>query len=168
MVSRAAKHVFSRYLRKLPLLDVPGCVAHLLNCLVGFKLNPCPQAQTQENEYSSASPEPEWAQLSASQMQEHISKEVLRRYRFKLQDDWWNQFNPTMLLREICLKLGFQLKAREYTFEKPAVLTNGTTKSKKTVNGVNGHKSAEVTFYPEDLLNVVPIVKDAPLKVSPP
>lgn len=72
---------------------------------------------------------------------------------------------PMMLLREICLKMGFQLKARDYTFEKSAVQTNGTTKSKKAVNGANGHKPAEVTFYPEDLLNVVPIVKDAPLKV---
>lgn len=141
---------------------MPSCVAHLLNCLVGFKLNPCPHAQLSEDDFSSDASQPEWAQLNSSQMQEQITKEVYRRFRFRLQDDWWNQCKSTMLLREICLKMGFQLKARDYTFEKS--LTNGTSKSKKA-NGVNGHKPSEVTFYPEDLLNVVPIVKDAPLKV---
>ena len=165
MVSRAAKHLFSKYLRKLPLLDVPSCVAHLLNCLVGFKLNSSPQAQLSEDDYLSNTAEPEWAQLNPSLMREQIAKEVYRRYRFRLQEDSWNEYMPMMLLREICLKMGFQLKARDYTFEKSAVQTNGTTKSKKAVNGVNGHKPAEVTFYPEDLLNIVPIVKDAPLKV---
>ena len=144
-------------------------MAHLLNCLVGFKVNPIPQAQLSEDDFSENVSEPEWAQLSASKMQEQITKEVFRRFRFKLQEEWWNQCKSTMLLREICLKMGFQLKAREYTFEKSAVLpngTNGASKSKKAANGVNGHKPAEVTFYPEDVLNVVPIIKEAPLKVS--
>src|SRR5579859_28840 len=165
MVSRAAKHVFSRYLRKLPLLDVPSCVAHLLNCLVGYKLNPCPQAQSSEDEYSTTSSEPEWAQLNGVKMHQEVVKEVFKRFRFQLEEEWWTQCKPLMLLREICLKMGFQLKAREYTFEKSAVVFNGTSKPKKAVNGVDGHKPAETTFTAEDVLNVVPIVKDAPLKV---
>jgi len=60
--------------------------------------------------------------------------------------------------------MGFQLKARDYLFEKPETIAACPGKSKKT-NGTNGHKVEETTFYPEDILNVVPIIKEAPLKV---
>jgi protein TIF31 len=163
-VSRAAKHVFSRYLRKLPLLDIPGSVSHLLNCLVGFKVNPSPQARlSDEDEFSISSPE--WSKLDGKCMKELITKEVFNRFRYQLQDDWWNTCKHIVLLREVCLKMGFQMKARDYIFEKPKVVVNGNGKPKKSNNGTNGHKAEETTFYPEDVLNVVPIVKDAPLKV---
>jgi protein TIF31 len=136
--------------------------------LVGYKLNPCPEAQLSEDEYSTASSEPGWAQLNGDKMQQAVAKEVFKRFRFQLGDDWWTQCKPLMLLREVCLKMGFQLKAREYTFEKSVVVSNGVSKPKKAVNGVNGHKPAEMTFYSDDILNVVPIVKDAPLKVLVP
>jgi protein TIF31 len=165
MVSRAAKHVFSRYLRKLPLLDVPGAVSHLLNCLVGYKANPCPQAHlSDDDEFLTSSPE--WSKFDAISMRGQITKEVLKRYRYELQEDWWNNCKCLVLLREVCLKMGFQMKARDYVFEKPEVHINGNGKSKKATNGTNGHKAEDTTFYPEDVLNVVPIVKDAPLKVS--
>ena len=167
MVSRAAKHVFSRYLRKLPLLDVPSCVAHMLNCLVGFRFNPSPQADLSfENEMSDFS-RPEWADLDSIEMKTQIRREVFRRYRHLLEDDWWCQCKSIVLLREVCLKMGFQLKAREYTFEKREreANLNGSAKPKRSTNGTNGHEVEEMTFYPDDVLNVVPIIKDAPLRV---
>jgi protein TIF31 len=94
-------------------------------------------------------------------MREQIVGEVYKRFRFRLDDEWWNQCRSIMLLREVSLKMGFQLRAREYIFEQK----DCTTKVKKT-NGSNGVKVEEATFYPEDILNVVPIVKDAPFKVS--
>ena len=72
-----------------------------------------------------------------------------------------------MLLREVCMKMGFQLKARDYLFEKAETMANCPGKTKKATNGTNGQKVDETTFYPEDILNVVPVVKDAPLKVFP-
>jgi protein TIF31 len=165
MVSRAAKHVFSRYLRKLPLLDVPSCVAHLLNCFVGFRFNPCPQAHlATEDEFSSSSA-PEWTRLYSNSIKEQVNREVFKRYRYRLDGEWWNQARCIVLLREVCLKMGFQIKARDYTFEKVEIVTTCPAKTKKT-NGTNGHKVDETTFYPDDVLNVVPIVKDAPLKVT--
>src|SRR5436190_7631157 len=163
MVSRAAKHVFSRYLRRLPLLDVPNVVTHLLNCLLGFKVNKSPQARLSiDDEYSSTGV-PEWAHLDTKGLQSQISREVLIRYRFQLGENWWNQCKCIVLLREVCLKMGLQLKARDYIFEK-AETVNCPGKTKKA-NGTNGHKAEEVTFYPEDILNIVPVVKEAPLKV---
>ena len=167
MVSRAAKHVFSRYLRRLPLLDVPSIVAHLLNCLVGFKLNASPSAHHPiDDEFSTI--EPEWMGLDPKTMQAEIVREVFKRYRYQLEEDWWNQCKCIVLLREVCLKMGFQMKAREYNFEKrEAAVVNNSAKSKKTngTNGTNGHKIEDTTFYPDDILNVVPVVKDGPLKV---
>jgi len=168
MVSRAAKHVFSRYLRKLPLLDITNCISHLLNCLIGFKVNATPSPQlSDDNEFSEVSTEAAWTKLDVASMREEITKEVFKRYRYTLDDAWWNECKCIVLLREVCLKMGFQLKAEDYVFEKveKADVANGNGKSKKTANGVNGHKGEEVTFQPKDILNVVPVVKDAPLRV---
>lgn len=163
MVSRAAKHVFSKYLRRLPLLDVPRVVAHLLNCLIGFKVNTSPPAHRPvDDEFSTE--EPEWTRLDTKSMQTQIACEMFRRYRYRLEEDWWNRCRCIVLLREVCLKMGFQMKARDYIFEKVETLANGPGKTKKT-NGTNGHKVEETTFYPDDIMNVVPIVKDGPLKV---
>src|SRR5579859_2183590 len=165
MVSRAAKHVFSRFLRKLPLLEVPACVAHMLNCLLGFGLNTHPQPHTGEDEEFSSGHVADWASLDAEQMRELITREVFKRYRYRLQDEWWSEMRFYVLLREVCLKLGFQLMARDYQFQKTEPLTICTAKAKKAVNGTNGHKEEETTFYPEDILNVVPVIKEAPVKV---
>jgi protein TIF31 len=165
MVSRATKHVFSTYLRKLPLLDVPVCVAHLLNCLVGYKFNSSPTPPLLDDEFS-VPPTAKWTKLDVVDMRRQITNEVFKRYRYTLADEWWNEYRCVVLLREVCLKLGFQLKAREYHFEKPKMVINGNGNGKhKKTNGVNGYKSEDLTFYPEDILNVVPIVKDAPLRV---
>jgi len=165
MVSRSVKHAFSQYLRRLPLLDIPSVVAHLLNCLVGFKFNPRPEAYLPHSDEFSSAPVPEWTRLDAPTIQTKVALEVFRRFRYTLPDNWWNKScSCVFLLREVCLKLGFQLKARDYVFEKlDAAACPG--KSKKA-NGTNGHKVEDTTFYPEDILNVVPVIKDAPLKVS--
>jgi hypothetical protein len=102
--------------------------------------------------------------LDVPSMKRQITEEIFKRYRFKLTGEWWNECKCLVLLREVCLKLGIQLKAREYNFEKVNVIANENGKHKKT-NGANGHKVDDTTFYPEDILNVVPIVKDTPLRV---
>ena len=164
MVSRSAKHVFSQYLRKLPLLDVPACVSHLLNCLVGYKVNSHPYPHVSDDEETSPAARPEWAKQHATSIHEQVAKEAFKRYRYRLEGHWWNECKCIVLLREVCLKMGLQLRARDYTFEKKQPVTNGL-KLKKFANGTNGHEE-EHTFYPDDVLNVVPIIKDAPLKVT--
>lgn len=168
MVSRAAKHVFSRYLRKLPLLDVPSCVAHLLNCLIGYKYNTLPAVHLpSDDEFYMRSSQPQFIDLSVPRMKQEVVEEIYKRFRYRLDPQWWEQCRSIVLLREVCLKMGFQLKARDYLFEKTETFANCSGKTKKSTNGTNGHKVDETTFYPEDILNVVPVVKDAPLKVYP-
>lgn len=168
MVSRAAKHVFSRYLRKLPLLDVPSCVAHLLNCLIGYKYNTLPAVHLpSDDEFYMRSSQPQFIDLSVPRMKQEVVEEIYKRFRYRLDPQWWEQCRSIVLLREVCLKMGFQLKARDYLFEKTETFANCSGKTKKSTNGTNGHKVDETTFYPEDILNVVPVVKDAPLKVHP-
>src|SRR5262245_9267914 len=130
MVSRAAKHVFSRYLRKLPLLHVPGCVGHLLNCLIGFKVNSSPTPDIPDDDALSAPPAVEWTKLDVTSMRDLITKEIFKRYRFALSDEWWHECKCITLLREVCLKMGFQLKARDYAFEKTEPIVNGNGKHK--------------------------------------
>ena len=167
MVSRAAKHVFSRYLRKLPLLDVPSCVAHFLNCLIGYKFNPMPGVHlSSDDEFYLRSSQPQFVDLSVPRMRQEIGREIYKRFRYRLDPQWWDECRSIMLLREVCLKMGFQVKARDYLFEKTETIANCPGKTKKSTNGTNGHNVLETTFYPEDILNVIPIVKDAPLKVS--
>jgi protein TIF31 len=168
MVSRAAKHVFSRYLRKLPLLDVPTCVSHLLNCLIGYKFNGLPPVHfSVDDEFFLRSSQPEFINLSVPRMKQEIVREIYKRFRYRLSGEWWEQCRNIVLLREVCLKMGFQLKARDYQLEKTESVASCPGKTKKSTNGTNGHKVEETTFYPEDILNIVPIVKDAPLKVCP-
>jgi protein TIF31 len=164
MVSRAAKHIFSRYLRKLSLLDVQACVSHLLNCFIGYKVNAHPHVPRSDDDDFRPGPAPDWARLDVHSLQKQISEEVFKRYRYRLPSEWWNQCKPVVLLREVSLKMGFQLKAREYIFKKPEPVTNGVGKSRKA-NGTNGHNYEEVTFHPEDILNIVPVIKEAPFKV---
>jgi len=129
--------------------------------------NPLP-VSSEDDDFINSSASAAWTKLDVGSIQEEITTEVFKRYRYKLDDTWWNECKCIVLLRELCLKMGFQLKAREYVFEKleKTEAVNGNGKSKKAVNGANGHKSEDVTFHPEDVLNVVPVVKDAPLKVT--
>jgi protein TIF31 len=161
MVSRATKHVLSRYLRKLPLLHVSTCVSHLLNCLVGFKFNALPKPHFSPDDEFDDFSQAKWTEVTVRGLQEEITREVFKRFRYRLNHEWWSQSSCIVLLREVCLKLGFQLKARTYLFDRNE---NCPAKPKKATNGTNGHHVEETTFYPEDIMNVVPVIKDAPMK----
>jgi protein TIF31 len=91
------------------------------------------------------------------------------------------------LLREVALKLGLQLEIKEYRFTNQT--TNGTVEASPATNGiakesaVNGHSASSKrkkktrdsspastssghaispqTFTPDDILNIVPVIKEA-------
>ena len=113
-----------------------------------------------------------------------IEAQIEARYRYTLPDDWQSALKPLQVLREISLKQGLQLCAREYVFSKdkafrgdesPATtssgdqMTNGVhaeSKRRKKKSGdspiTNGScPVAHTTFTPEDIVNIAPIVKDA-------
>ena len=186
MMVRAFKHVSIRYLRHVPAVFAPSCVSHLLNCLLGAELDPRPQAEVDED-LRGMYPDGDFSfeSLSPQQLHEEVAQQVKMRYRYDLSPDWLSGIKPLQLLREICLRTGLQITARQYDFghgnmpttEVPPLtnglepqLTNGhhaeETKKKKKKGGEstqpNGvvHK-AKTTFTPDDIMNIVPTVKDA-------
>ena len=187
MVARAFKHVANRYLRHLPAIFAGACISHLLNCLLGVELNSNPRPEVDEI-LRALYPDGDFSfeQINPSKLQTKIEKQVKLRYRYALEDGWRSSLRPLSLLREICLRLGLQLTAREYPFSKDLQLyvdssparsssdthsSNGAQpeegskkKKKKAADQMqaNGTTSkASTTFTAEDVLNIATVVKDA-------
>ena len=187
MIARAFKHVAQRYLKNLPALFATTCLAHLLNCLLGADLNGAPKAVLDE-EMQSLYPEADWsfAELNPQSFQTKLEEQVHLRYRFNLDKQWISKVKHLQLLREICLKLGLQLAAKEYQFttinlavkSEAQPITNGTAHGssgvgqgkKKKRNGDhdlsrNSNESlatsSPTTFDADDIVNLLPVIKDA-------
>lgn len=174
MIARAFKHVLDGYLRHLPAIFATSCISHLLNCLLGVEVNSKPQAEI--DEVRSHYPEGDFSfeKVTPESLQTDIEKQIKIRYRYDLSEGWLSTVKHLQLLREICLKHGLQLVAKEYAFAKAVAVetppaTNGTPeeskKSKKKKQGESQASEAATkpttTFTPEDILNITPIVKDA-------
>ena len=188
MVSRAFKHAANRYLRETPSPLSSACAAHLLNCLLGSDLSIRPVVELDKDIkelYTDSTFD--FEKLTPASLQGEIAKQVALRYRYQLADDWVEQMKPLRMLREVALKLGLQLAAREYRFNTPDGMTDGavqaTEGSDATTTIANGHTSNSgkkkkkgsspnrqnieqspsslQTFHTEDIYNIVPVVKEA-------
>ncbi|KAM7193601.1 clustered mitochondria protein [Rhypophila sp. PSN 637] len=185
MIARSFKHIAAKFLKELPLPLTSACFAHLLNCLLGYSLNPNPVAQVDENLkqlYNAA--DLSFTKVTPGSLRDDIALETARRFRYTLEGEWWVQIGPLQMLREISLKLGLQLKAKDYAFTEsaqkdapkqpaaqPQVQGAGGNKgknkkkNKKAVEGPAGNTTPSTTvphtFSPKDIVNVVPIVKDS-------
>ncbi|KIW15301.1 hypothetical protein PV08_05346 [Exophiala spinifera] len=188
MVARAAKHIINGYLRHLPAVFAAPCISHLLNCLLGAEMNSNPRPEIEED-LRALYPEGDFSfeQMNPVKLQAEVEKQVKMRYRHDLEAGWQSSIQPLPLLREVSLKLGLQLVAREYSFSKTVHLSldasparsssdtrsnDGATqetaskKKKKTKGGepvqTNGAASKpNTTFIPDDILNIAPVVKDS-------
>ncbi|KAI9803653.1 MAG: Intracellular distribution of mitochondria [Piccolia ochrophora] len=189
MVSRAFKHVARRYLRYLPVPLAASCVAHLLNCLLGSHVNADPMAQVDDT-LRNLYPESDFAFTNATPetIRVEVEDEISLRFRYDLQESWIGKIKHVQLLREIAVKLGLQLEAKDYRFIRGSGRESSPGES-PTVNGdqsmTNGHPStagkkkrkadrarnqspltseslsAEVTFQTDDIVNFVPVVKES-------
>lgn len=188
MISRAFKHVAGKYLRYLPIPLTASCIAHLLNCLLGTGLNPKPKAEIDDS-LAGLYPEADlsFRDVSPESLKKEIELQILKRYRYTIEETWVADMKPLQLLRETSLKLGLQLEMKEYRFTPEtasgvaeSVPTNGSTVKE---NGINGHSTSSkkkkkardgspasvasartappVTFTPDDIINVVPVIKEA-------
>ncbi len=187
MLARAFKHIANRYLRHLPAIFAGSCVSHLLNCLLGVDVNSHPRAEIEE-ELRALYPEGDFSfeQTSPSKLQAEIEKQIKIRYRYALEDGWRASIRPLPLVREISLRLGLQLTAREFIFDKGMQVgldssparSNSDTHSSNGVQPEEGNKKKKkkgadqahmngaatkpsTTFTAEDILNIAPVVKDA-------
>lgn len=192
MVARVFKHIASRHIKDLPVVFAGACLAHLLNCLLGTDLNKSPKAQVDEDLkslYTDA--ECLFTKVTPNTLRSEIQSQVQLRYRYNLDDAWASSIKHVQLLREVALKLGLQLKAKDYEFvptpsnsdASDQTMTNGEVATHITnghaISGASGKKKKKnaghntppstnsivseppVTFVAEDVLNIVPIVKDA-------
>ncbi|WYZ40308.1 hypothetical protein EsH8_IV_000649 [Colletotrichum jinshuiense] len=186
MVARSFKHVAATYLRHLPAPFTSSCISHLLNCLLGYRLNPKPAAEIDSSLralYSDA--DLSFEKATPESIRTSISEQTLKRFRYQLDSDWHSHVKPLQLLREISLKLGFQLQANEYNFtskpvEKaaPTPATNGASATNGQANGEGNKKRKKTkaaardaspaasvpaapatTFTSDDIVNIVPVVK---------
>ena len=184
MIARGFKHAVSKPLKSLSPPFAQACIAHLLNCLVGSDLNPKPTPETDSSLKALYSEDDfSWENLTPEEVRSEVVRHVKLRYRYDLDNKWIESGKQLQLLREVCLKLGFQLEAKDYAFAKdaaaastqtPAVsdvpTTNGTSGNNKKKNRKGGdHSPARQTaaaapvqtFHPDNVLNIVPIVKEA-------
>ncbi|KAJ5386608.1 hypothetical protein N7509_009149 [Penicillium cosmopolitanum] len=183
MVTRAFKHVSHKYLRNVPAPFVAPCIAHLLNCLLGADVNAAPRAEIDES-LREVYPEGDlsFEKVTPASLRAEIEKQVTIRYRFSLDKSWANSLRHLQVLRDISIKLGLQLGAREFAFTKdqvkeapvpvPAANGNGHddgSKNKKKKKGGDNKSPSRapveakpaVSISADDILNIVPLVKDA-------
>jgi len=189
MVSRAFKHVAGKYLRYLPIPLTAACVSHLLNCLLGADLNSKPRAEVDEA-LSSLYPDADlsFQKVCPESLRGEIENQILRRFQYAIDKTWASNTKPLQLLREVSLKLGLQLEMKEYRFTNDSTKSlvessspaNGTAVKENVINGQSASSrkkkkardaspasiaSSSVyspqTFSPDDILNIVPIIKEA-------
>lgn len=188
IIVRSFKHIAAKHLRYLPLPLTSACIAHLLNCLLGTGVNPKPTADVDSflrKLYSDV--DLSFEKVTPESLKQAIEGEAHQRFRYKLEPDWQAQLRHLQVLREISLKLGLQVQAKEYTFtaaaaaeaasqptaETPAVNGHSESKStgeskKKKKKSRDGSPSSNATtptvphtFTTDDIINVVPIIKDS-------
>ncbi|RKF53868.1 Clustered mitochondria protein-like protein [Golovinomyces cichoracearum] len=178
MISRAFKHVSSKYLKHLPVPLSSSCISHLLNCLLGTDLNPKP-IPSFDNSIASVYRDADlgFQNITPESLKTEIELQVAKRFQYSLGDDWTSNIKKLQMLREISLKLGLQLGAKCYAFypsttnEKSEVNVSGITEvtkksgSKKNKRTVSRSRSpiteAPHTFTPDDIVNIVPVIKEA-------
>lgn len=179
MIARSSKHVLNGFLRNLPSPLAPYAISHFLNCFFGADYNPEPKPEKNHELwelYHDA--DFSFEEISPQSLRDVLEKEVFRRFRYTLPAAWIIQIKRPQLLREIALKLGLQLRIRQYRFNSlteeekvvvSAVLiptTNGIACGKKKKPKTTATTEAIpilpiTTFTAEDIQNVIPLVKDA-------
>ena len=133
----------------------------------------------------------DFANATPKSLRSDIESHIRVRFRHLLAEDWASHLRHLQLLRDVSLKLGLQLLSKDYAFTASTngtALTNGVSATLMTngytngqiPNGVGGKKKKKnadhgsptstassglpgpaLTFVPDDICNLVPVVKDA-------
>ncbi|QPH16947.1 Intracellular distribution of mitochondria [Epichloe festucae Fl1] len=183
MVARAFKHVAATYLRALPVPFTAACISHLLNCLLGYDLNPKPMVDVDSSMrsfYDDA--ELSFESVTPGSLLASIEEQVFRRFRFKLEGKWKESIRKVQLLREVSLKLGIQVEAKDYVFVQNDKAKQQASEDAAS-NHINGQPNGDSkdkkkkkkareeipvaplscgldsTFTPGDVVDVIPVVK---------
>jgi protein TIF31 len=177
MVTRASKRILRNLLTSCAITDITACISHFLNCLFGAKFNPKPEAEVCAGSSST------YAELTPSSLRQQIQMEVQKRFRYSLPDDFVDTLKIIPTLREICLRVGIQLEAKDYHFEpyseeelakfaaedaafekaqaQAAAKSNKHKKGDKKATKFEKIVRQNTVFIPDDILNLKPTVKQA-------
>ncbi|KAI3625035.1 hypothetical protein CBS9595_000396 [Malassezia furfur] len=162
MVVRAAKHAVRRQLRGALPTAVAPCIAHVLNCLLGTEVEANPKPVVPAAPFGERGTSA-WASLTPAALADELCACVRARFRFELPEDALATLHKPQVLRELCMALGVQLRAQEYVFVKRAAPAPTSAPKKQSAKEKKAQAQAppprSTTFVPEDVLNVVPLVK---------
>ncbi|KAI8393980.1 clustered mitochondria-domain-containing protein [Radiomyces spectabilis] len=184
MIVRACKRMLRNYLLECALDETSLCVSHFFNCLMGGDFNPKPAPVLPEGKIKN---DFKWAGLTPASLKHLLKEQVLLRFRYKLTDDDLANLKILPTLREVCLRVGIQMEARNYRFhayteeEKAAIAAEDAAarsqadrqKQLQNKSSRKTHKKSQkedqratvirrkTTFIPEDVFNVMPTVKQA-------
>lgn len=194
MTVRASKKILNGLIKGAKSTDIPACVSHFLNCLIGSARESSPAPHWTASPFEDSASPPAWTQLTPESLFAQIESEIRRRFRFQLPQSYLrNDVQKPQLLRELSLRAGIQLKLQDYHFDagvdsganglsqsdadtdsagstpKPTVASaaGATNKKKKNAAGKKVAKEAilraaqHTTFTPDDILNLVPVIKDS-------
>lgn len=134
MVTRASKHILRAILKETPDHQLSSVISHFLNCLLG-KVTKSVAQPTIKRQNATIFSVP--LSLTSKSLMQHLSKEVLDRYKYELPslDVVRPIVSSVSTLRSICQKVGIQLNAKDYDLNQ------------------------ELPFQTEDILNLFPVVK---------
>ena len=152
MIARSFKHIANRYLKNLSTILISACLTHLLNCLLGAKVNDHPIAEVPKDAKTwYPDSDLSFTKLAPESLRSNVMDEVKLRYRFDLPSNWADQINHVPLLRSVALKLGIQLTEKDYRFLPTATANAETSQHAKLeanqiVNGatINGATASNV------------------------
>ena len=153
MIIRACKRILRSLLREASITYAPNIISHFFNCLLGVKVNPNPQPTIPDVRPPNDACEYSYLSLTPDLLDGKIRDEVMLRFRYALAEGYVDsEIRVLPLLREICQRVGIQIAAQNYHFVK---------KSKKDLK----KNKRTTTFIPEDITNLLPVVKHAAPKV---
>lgn len=169
MIARAAKHFLRKQLENIPLPLAPYVISHIHNCLLASSANPEPEAPKLNPLLAGIYKDFDLSilKVNSKYVLDSVSKEVFLRYRYVLPENWAESVKPIQLLRSIALKFGIQWKIRDFAFTKEqleAQINNQKPKEDTKSGSKKPSKNLEVvsvTFVPEDILCIAPVVKDS-------
>lgn len=191
MVVRAAKRILRKFLRQSEQGSSGNVISHFLNCLIGDRVQSSPSPEYTPSPFAGQDEAaPEWTLLTPASLHESIQHAVRLRFRFDLPNEYFTQqIQRPQVLREICLRCGIQLKLRQYILEPQAssngaieanghtsggedspvesqsaqtkVSSGGKKKKQKSVEKDAKTNTQIASFNPEDILNLVPILKES-------
>ncbi len=183
IISRSFKHVLSKIINNVPLVILPYAISHILNLLIGLDYCKEPTVEIDsefENLYTGY--DNSFTKLTSTELINEIAFEAESRFRYKLPEDWVQSIKPIPFLREISLKIGVQWKQRDYVFtekdaqeviakwtkeaEEVAKSTKPGNKKKKSKSKITIPSLPKVSLTANDIVSIVPIIKDSIFKSS--